>query len=67
MFRSLQARVDSIGDPSMRNHWEHVIKLLGSGLHPSTRQVLTCKPLFGEKPYHLNSLYSSHVVSVKTA
>uniref|UniRef100_A0A1B6K9D4 Letm1 RBD domain-containing protein n=1 Tax=Graphocephala atropunctata TaxID=36148 RepID=A0A1B6K9D4_9HEMI len=61
VFRSLQWQMDGLVDNQLCCEWEQVIRLLGSGLHPTPSQVLDCQPLFGNTPYHLNSLYSSHV------
>uniref|UniRef100_A0A1B6FDL0 Letm1 RBD domain-containing protein n=1 Tax=Cuerna arida TaxID=1464854 RepID=A0A1B6FDL0_9HEMI len=61
VFRSLQWQVEGLAENQLYAEWEHVIRLLGSGLHPTPSQVLDCQPLFGGRPYHLNSLYSSHV------
>ncbi|RZF35409.1 hypothetical protein LSTR_LSTR015903 [Laodelphax striatellus] len=60
VFRSLQAQLDGLQSHACYKDWEYVIRLLGSGLHPSPRTIIKCKPLFAESPYHLRRLYQSH-------
>ncbi|XP_054275647.1 LETM1 domain-containing protein 1 [Macrosteles quadrilineatus] len=61
VFRALQWQMENLKDHKLYCHWESVIGCLGSGLHPNTEEVLECKTLFAEAPYHLNCIYSSHV------
>ncbi|XP_039287361.1 LETM1 domain-containing protein 1 [Nilaparvata lugens] len=60
VFRSLQAQLEVLQSHPCHKDWEYVIRLLGSGLHPSPTTIIKCKPLFAESPYHLRRLYQSH-------
>lgn len=61
VFRSLQFQLEKLEDHPLYDNWSYCIRLLGSGLHPTPLQLIECKPLFAEYPYHLSQLYSSHL------
>lgn len=66
VFRCLQAKLELI-KPENKNHskWIYILGLLGSGVHPTSEEILLVRRIFTEYPYHLNSLTSKHVVSLK--
>lgn len=61
VFRSLQFQLEKVEDHPLFDKWSYCIRLLGSGLHPTPLQLVECKQLFAEYPYHLSQLYSSHL------
>ncbi|XP_004932835.2 LETM1 domain-containing protein 1 [Bombyx mori] len=61
VFRSLQAQVEIIPDGDIKLKWKRVIASLGSGVHPSPKDVLACKDLFTKEPYQLSSLNYAHL------
>lgn len=63
VLRCLQSRLEDVEDPELFLKWRHILGLLGSGVHPTTQQILDVKQLFTGEPYHLKSIYSNHVVS----
>lgn len=63
VFRSIQAKLDSIPDVDIRNKFTRIIALLGSGVHPRPEEVLDCKQLFTDGPYQLSHLTYTHLVS----
>ncbi|XP_065574834.1 LETM1 domain-containing protein 1-like [Artemia franciscana] len=60
LFRCLQARVDSISDKDLRSNFQNILYKLGSGMHPTTNEIISVKPLFSDRPFHLNLLWPSH-------
>lgn len=61
VFRCLQAQLDQIKDESMREQWSHVLGLIGSGVHPTATDVISCKQLFTDGPYSLANLSHGHI------
>jgi hypothetical protein len=59
----MQGRLEDVEEPELFHKWRHILGLLGSGVHPSTTEILEVKQLFAGEPYHLKSIYSNHVVS----
>uniref|UniRef100_A0A1B6C6Z9 Letm1 RBD domain-containing protein n=1 Tax=Clastoptera arizonana TaxID=38151 RepID=A0A1B6C6Z9_9HEMI len=63
VFRSLQWPLEKLESHSCYVCWEKIIRFLGSGLHPSTAEVIQCTSLFTAEPYGLNYMYSSHLIT----
>ncbi|KAF4517868.1 hypothetical protein B566_EDAN001822 [Ephemera danica] len=61
VLRCLQSRLEDIESPEIFHKWRDILGVLGSGVHPSTTEVIELKSLFAEEPYHLRSLYTNHV------
>ncbi|XP_041987524.1 LETM1 domain-containing protein 1 [Aricia agestis] len=61
VFRSLQKKMESLPDSEVKRKWQRVIALLGSGVHPTPKEVLDCKELFTKEPFSLNSLTYNHM------
>ncbi|XP_068632993.1 LETM1 domain-containing protein 1 [Battus philenor] len=61
VLRALQAKLDLIPDGEIKEKWRRVLALLGSGMHPSPKDVLACQDIFTTGPYHLNNLSYSHM------
>lgn len=72
VFRHLQKRIDAIEDENLRIKCQDIFYKLGSGLHPTTDEILGLKPLFIDEPFgifkishkHLHSLSRMHGLSV---
>lgn len=67
-FRSLQAEL-----PRMKKkqhtlfiQWARILGLLGSGVHPTTEEILECIELFTEAPYGIDYIQPNHVVRDNT-
>ena len=65
VLRCMQAKLNFIKktDETNYNKWNYILGLLGSGLHPTSQEILDINDIFTRKPYDLNSLSSKHVVS----
>ncbi|XP_050360810.1 LETM1 domain-containing protein 1 [Nymphalis io] len=61
VFRALQAKINSVSSGDIEKQWKRIIGLLGSGVHPTAQEVLTCKDLFSKEPYSLSNLTYSHM------
>lgn len=66
VFRCLQEKLELI-IPENKNHskWTYILGLLGSGVHPTSEEILLVRRIFTEYPYHLDSLSSKHLVFLK--
>lgn len=65
LFRCMQAELKSIDDEVLRIKWRDAIACLGSGTHPTTKNIIACSKLFSGLPYSLNSLKRRHLVSLR--
>lgn len=63
LFRCMQAELKTIKDQTLRIKWRDAIACLGSGTHPTTKDITICSKLFSSPPYSLNVLKRRHVVS----
>ncbi|CAG4942908.1 unnamed protein product [Colias eurytheme] len=61
VFRALQEKLDLIPEGQIKERWERIIALLGSGVHPTANDIIECKELFMKEPYHLAQLSYAHV------
>lgn len=64
VFRCMQSKLDALKkthDPAYEK-FAYMLGLLGSGLHPTSEEILDVKEVFQRPPFHLNSLSSSHLV-----
>ncbi|KYN12519.1 PREDICTED: LETM1 domain-containing protein 1 [Trachymyrmex cornetzi] len=61
LFRCMQAELKSIKDETLRIKWRDVIACLGSGTHPTTKNIIACSKLFSGPPYSLNNLKRKHL------
>ncbi|XP_065077238.1 LETM1 domain-containing protein 1 isoform X2 [Ochlerotatus camptorhynchus] len=63
VFRCMQSKLDvlkKIDDPYCEK-FGNILGLLGSGLHPTSDEILDVKDLFKRAPFHLNNLTSNHL------
>ncbi|XP_072743889.1 LETM1 domain-containing protein 1 [Anoplolepis gracilipes] len=61
LFRCMQAELKTIKDQTLRIKWRDVIACLGSGTHPTTKNIMVCSELFSGSPYSLNTLKRKHM------
>ncbi|XP_022920025.1 LETM1 domain-containing protein 1 isoform X2 [Onthophagus taurus] len=61
VFRHLQAAVPCLENHELKDKWKGILASLGSGSHPNPTEILACKNLFMEKPFHIFYLNRSHV------
>lgn len=64
LFRCLQAELKSIKNQVLRIKWRDAIACLGSGTHPTTKNIIACSELFSGPPYSLDCLKRKHLVSL---
>lgn len=63
VFRCMQAKLDVMrknNDP-LCEQFGNILGLLGSGLHPTSEEILNIRDLFSRPPLHLNNLSSVHL------
>lgn len=63
VFRCMQAKLDVLrktNDP-LCEKFGNILGLLGSGLHPTSEEILNIKDLFSRSPLHLDSLSGVHL------
>lgn len=65
VFRALQAQVDNLKSHPLEAQWSHALSLVGSGIHPSPDEILSCIDLFCDYPYDILHLYTGHVVNIQ--
>lgn len=63
LFRCIQAELKTISDQTLRLKWRDALACLGSGTHPTTKDIIACTKLFSDSPYSLNVLKRRHLVS----
>ncbi|CAH0716256.1 unnamed protein product, partial [Brenthis ino] len=61
VFRALQAKSNLVPSGDLKRQWKRIIGLLGSGVHPSTSEILDCKVLFSKEPFSLANLSYAHM------
>lgn len=61
LFRCMQAELKNIKDEALRIKWRDAIACLGSGTHPTTKNIIVCSKLFSGPPYSLNNLKRKHL------
>ncbi|RLU27077.1 hypothetical protein DMN91_000876 [Ooceraea biroi] len=61
LFRCMQTEFGTIKDQKLRMKWQDAIACLGSGTHPSTKDIIACCELFSGPPYSLNALKRKHL------
>ncbi|XP_049541047.1 LETM1 domain-containing protein 1 isoform X2 [Anopheles darlingi] len=63
VFRCMQSKLDALKQTDDPAHGKvsNILGLLGSGLHPTSEEILDVKEVFQRPPFHLNSLNSSHL------
>ena len=64
IFRKLQEKLDSTKLSPYHKEFNYVLGLLGSGLHPSSSEIIEIKDIFLYRPYKIDSLSSSHLVRI---
>lgn len=64
VFRHLQAHLCDIDNKVLREKWATTLGLIGSGVQPTIEDILECKDLFQEEPYHLSHLSRKHIVLI---
>lgn len=62
VFRYLQSQMGFLQSHCLYHQWGKIIGQLGSGLQPSVKEIILCKELFNDEPYHLFYLSHGHVV-----
>lgn len=63
VLRHLQLHLRGLKSHRLHKNWSNIVGLLGSGVQPTVGQILECKDLFTEVPYHLMYLSGNHIVS----
>nr|AEE62307.1 unknown [Dendroctonus ponderosae] len=65
VFRHLQSQLNYIKhygkNKTQFEKWANILGLLGSGIQPTADDILACKDLFMDEPYHLLYLSRNHV------
>ncbi|CAL4243852.1 unnamed protein product, partial [Meganyctiphanes norvegica] len=61
VFRCLQSHLYTIKEHDDRGKFQRIFFKLGSGIHPTTQEILELLPVFRDGTYHLNAIYSKHV------
>ncbi|XP_050293605.1 LETM1 domain-containing protein 1 isoform X2 [Anthonomus grandis grandis] len=65
VFRHLQSQVKFIKyHPKKKiffEAWNKIVAEIGSGVQPSVDDILSCKELFQDEPYHLSYLSRNHI------
>ena len=64
VFRFLQAKLSDMKKDKHYEQWRHVLGLMGSGLHPSPKEILDVKDVFKDSSYQMSSLGHTHIVSL---
>ncbi|XP_015931039.1 LETM1 domain-containing protein 1 [Parasteatoda tepidariorum] len=64
VFRHLQAQVNNIKDINLKENCQALFYKLGSGVHPTTDEIVSLKPLFVNKPYGIFSMSRKHLHSL---
>jgi len=67
LFRCMQAELKTIKDQTLKIKWRDAIACLGSGTHPTTKNIIACSELFSGPPYSLDNLKRKHMVSLDVA
>lgn len=63
VFRCIQAKLELVKDDHLHYpKWKHILGLLGSGLHPTTDEIIFIKDIFIKPPYNIDSLTQRHLV-----
>ncbi|KAL1516610.1 hypothetical protein ABEB36_000502 [Hypothenemus hampei] len=67
VFRHLQSQINFLKhdkkNKDLFEKWAKILGLIGSGIQPSIEEILACKELFMDEPYHLLYLSRNHIVS----
>ncbi|XP_011868765.1 PREDICTED: LETM1 domain-containing protein 1 isoform X2 [Vollenhovia emeryi] len=61
LFRCMQAELKGIKNEALRIKWRDAIACLGSGTHPTTKNIVVCSKLFSGPPYSLGNLKRKHL------
>ncbi|XP_011634649.1 LETM1 domain-containing protein 1 [Pogonomyrmex barbatus] len=64
LFRCMQAELKSIKNEALRIKWRDAIACLGSGTHPTTKNIIACSELFSGSPYSLSNLKRKHLTEL---
>lgn len=62
LFRHLQLNVEDVKNDLLRTQVQEALDQLGSGRHPSIREIIQLKPLFEKDRYSLKAIHGPHVV-----
>lgn len=62
VFRHLQLQLKRLKKYLAYRQWSEILGKLGSGVHPTTEEILRCQELFSNEPYHLLYLSGNHIV-----
>ncbi|KAL1516612.1 hypothetical protein ABEB36_000502 [Hypothenemus hampei] len=64
-FRHLQSQINFLKhdkkNKDLFEKWAKILGLIGSGIQPSIEEILACKELFMDEPYHLLYLSRNHI------
>lgn len=63
LLRCMQVELKTIKDQTLKIKWQDAVACLGSGTHPSTKDILACRELFAGPPYSLSVLKRKHLVN----
>ncbi|KAL1516613.1 hypothetical protein ABEB36_000502 [Hypothenemus hampei] len=65
VFRHLQSQINFLKhdkkNKDLFEKWAKILGLIGSGIQPSIEEILACKELFMDEPYHLLYLSRNHI------
>lgn len=59
----MQAKLESSKTHEKYEKFRYILGLLGSGLHPTTDEILAIKPIFADGPLALEKIPSKHLVT----
>ncbi|XP_076065674.1 LETM1 domain-containing protein 1 [Oratosquilla oratoria] len=60
-FRCMQAVLADQKELPLKDKCQAIFYKLGSGVHPSTAEIISLLPLFRGEPFHMTSLWPRHV------
>lgn len=66
-FRCLQAELDKMKDDKneLFKQWASIVGYIGSGVQPTTEEIIGCKQLFQDGPYSIDNMKIHHIVSYR--
>lgn len=64
VFRHLQSNLEQVKNDEQYEQWKIILGKLGSGLHPTFKEIISVEKLFSEPPYKTSSLSYTQIVSL---
>lgn len=63
VFRFMQSKLNNLKEnPELFDKFKNMLGRLGSGLHPTSQDILSIKEIFTKSPFSLESMPSNHLV-----